>query len=113
MLIAYLMLIKIGEMLRQSDIHGVRAVAWASIALYNLSMIKQQNSFVWEIIDFCLMVGFIFAAIDGAIRLLVSFSYKLKELRSNSEIEVANLESVIAIVTALVAIGISFVEFLQ
>jgi hypothetical protein len=109
-LLAYFMLIRIAEELKKKDIHGIQAVTYAFFMLNLLSQLLYCSSVAWSIINSLSIMFLIFFMIDGIIRLILSLYCKLKEIRKVNEIDVVNAESIVAIVTSLIAVVISCVE---
>ena len=112
LLVAYFMLLKIADSLKKQDIHGMTALLWSVMMLSNLISLFGKTSMFWQITGFVLLAFFVFVAIDGIIRLILSFLYKLKEMREADEDAVINLESVVAIITSVIALVISCVEMI-
>lgn len=60
-----------------------------------------------------LPICYIFAFVDGTIRLLLSLGRKLRDIRKKDKDNAESMESIIAIVTSLIALFISCVELLD
>lgn len=110
-LTSYYLLLKMGKNLKQRDIHGVQAIAWASFVLYLLSISKSGDMPLWlEILQAVSTSILIYFLVDGIIRLVFSLVQKIKSLEGLQSKTVESIETVVAVVTSVAAIIISIVE---
>jgi membrane protein len=108
----YVMLIIIANRLKRIDIHGVTASVLAAMGLYQVLQLNENVDTFWQVTKFLLSICYIFAFVDGTIRLLLSLGHKLRDVRKTDKENAESIESIIAIVTSLIALFISCVELL-
>lgn len=112
-LFSYLMVIKLAGELKKKEIHGISAVAWSLFWIYLLTEFTNKSDvIVFQMIIFVSFAFYIFTIIDGSIRLLISLYGRIKMLKKDDVDIVNNIDSLIAIVTSIIAITISFIELI-
>lgn len=109
----YIMLMVIANRLKCIDIHGITALTWACMGLYQVLPLSASINPFWQVTKFLLLLCYIFAFVDGTIRLLLSLGRKLRDIREKDKDNAESIESIIAIVTSLIALFISCVELLD
>ena len=113
---AQIMLLKTAQNIEGVGIKGPVSIGCGAIMFYQLILFYPKEK-LWHQISILLMVLFyVFMAVYGIIELLVSLKKKLEEMKkieSKKDKGVESIESLIAIVTALVAIGLTCIGLLQ
>lgn len=112
MVATYVVLIIVANRLKHIGIHGVTASALTAMGLYQVLQLNENIDTFWQVTKFLLSVCYIFAFVDGTIRLLLSLGHKLRDIRKTDKDNAESVESIIAIVTSLIALFISCVELL-
>ncbi|MBO4914175.1 MAG: hypothetical protein J5449_03130 [Oscillospiraceae bacterium] len=113
---AHIMLLKTAQNIEGGGIKGPIWIGCGAIMLYQLLLFYPKEK-IWHQVSILLLVFcYIFMAVYGTIELLVSLKKKLEEMKkieNKKDKGVESIESLIAIVTALVAIGLTCVGLLQ
>lgn len=110
--ITYFLLLLIAKRLREKDIHGIQAMAWSLYTVMPLMLSNPYEVKLWfSILRTLIVVGAVFSFVDGAIRFLLSLIYIWQKNNKSDERDLlGSVESVIAVITSIIAIVISLHE---
>lgn len=111
--ISYFSLMRIGKRMKEHEVHGISAIAWASMGLFSISNIFAYSNarleMPWLLLLFISVVIYVKFAIDGMARLFMSIVYVSKKRNENSLIAV---EGTIAMFTSIIALIITLVDII-
>ncbi len=110
-LASYFLLLRIASRLKQKEIHGLGAIAWASLLLFGTGNTSRIAGGTWlSILHSISIIVLIYFLVDGIIRFSVSLIVRIKTSAISEEKTIDSIDTVVAIITSLAAIIISIVE---
>ena len=110
-LASYLLLLRIASRLKQKEIHGLTAIAWASLLLFGVGNTSGIEGGIWlSILHSITVIILIYFLVDGIIRFSVSLIVRTKTSAIAEEKTIDSIDTVVAIITSLAAIIISIIE---
>ena len=112
-LAGYYLILKIASRLKEKEIHGLTAIAWASLLLFGMG---NANEFsvgpFFSVLRTVSMVVLVYFLVDGIIRFVISLVSKAKAATVAEEKTIDSIDTIVAILTSLIAIIISVIETL-
>lgn len=107
-IVGYVLFHVLAHKLKKYEIHGLHKIALGAICIYTYSQCILgfgHSNIALEIFYFCLICIYVFLLVEGSIIFCMSLWHVSKGKREDS---LLRLESIVAIVTAIISVIISF-----